>query len=120
LSENALKLNYGNVEFQNFQEDHPLVEGEARVEEGEEGTGRGWGGSLGRGGREGLMEREGMDRWEKGGEGRGIWTPDVPDISTPLLLITGKNICRFIRQLSSQNYTFKFKLSDLFYIDMDK
>jgi hypothetical protein len=39
----------------------------------------------GRSGREGLMEREGMERGENGGgEGRGIWTPDLPDTSTPV------------------------------------
>jgi hypothetical protein len=71
LSENALKLTYGNVEFQNFPGEDPgppaSREGKGRREEwkkkrGGEGRGRGWGSRKGRGGREGLKEREGKRR----------------------------------------------------------
>jgi hypothetical protein len=56
-----------------------------REKRGGEERGRGWGGKKGRGGREGLKEREGMERGGKGGgKVRGIWTPDLPDRSTPL------------------------------------
>jgi hypothetical protein len=75
LSENALKLTYGNVEFQNFpgEDPGPPLQGEGkggREEWKRGGRGRGWGGRKGRGGREGLKEREGKERGEKGG-GRG-------------------------------------------------
>jgi hypothetical protein len=69
--------------------------GERRLEERRgEGKGmrevgrEGW---KGMGGWEGLKEREGLERGEKGGEGRGIWTPDVLDRSTPLINITVNN-----------------------------
>jgi hypothetical protein len=91
LSENALKLTYGNVEFQNFPGRTPDPRSKGREREGGKsgrgGEGRGWGGRKGRGGREGLKEREGKERGEKEeGKGRGIWTPDVPDRSTPLFV----------------------------------
>jgi hypothetical protein len=64
LSENALKLIYGNVEFQNFPGEDPASRGgkgkEGRVEE-RRGVGRVGEGDdeVGRGGgREGLKERE--------------------------------------------------------------
>jgi hypothetical protein len=64
LSENALKLIYGNVEFQNFLGEDPASRGgkgkEGRVEE-RRGVGRVGEGDdeVGRGGgREGLKERE--------------------------------------------------------------
>jgi hypothetical protein len=74
LSESALKLAYGNVEFQNFpREDHgpPAPTGgkgrEGGVEERRGGGGEGMGKSEGKGWKE---------RGEKGrGEGSGICTP---------------------------------------------
>jgi hypothetical protein len=96
LSENALKLTYGNVEFQKFPGEDPRTlrpkggKGRAgRVEEGRRvGRWRGWGFRKGRGRREGLKEREVEERGEKEeGKGRGFRTPDVPDRSTPLNLI---------------------------------
>jgi hypothetical protein len=69
LSENALKLTYGNVEFQNFRErtpDSPLQwEGKGRIEgtvEERRGERRGTG--CGEVGMEGLQERERMERGE--------------------------------------------------------
>jgi hypothetical protein len=59
-----------------------------RVEESREVGGRGWGDRKGRGGREGLKERVGKERGEKGGrEGERNWTLDVSDRSTPLHFI---------------------------------
>jgi hypothetical protein len=105
LSENALKLTNGYVEFQNVPGDDPGLAAsrggkgrEGKVEE-RRGVGRG------RGGREGLKEREGKRRkWKR--EGRGIWTLrcsrqiDATDWkldsaqSTPFYRIT---TCNFVR-----------------------
>jgi hypothetical protein len=73
LSENALKLTYGIVEFPNFPGRIPgtPLQGREREKSGREkrvGEGREWGD---RKGREGLKEREGMERGEKGQRGRG-------------------------------------------------
>jgi hypothetical protein len=90
LSENALKLTYDNVEFQNFPgEDpgQPAARGrkggrkEWKREEGWGGEGRGWGNRKGRGGTEGLEEREGKERGEKGG-GEGERNLDPPMFQT--------------------------------------
>jgi hypothetical protein len=90
LSENALKLTYGNVEFQNFpgRTPGPPLQGEGKGgreewkrEEGWGGEGRGWGSRKGRGGTEGLKEREGKERGEKGG-GEGERNLDPPMFQT--------------------------------------
>jgi hypothetical protein len=80
LSENALKLTCGNVEFQNFpgRTPDPPLQGEGK------GGWEQWK-RDGEVGREELKGKEGKERGEKGGgEGRGISTPDVTDRSTPL------------------------------------
>jgi hypothetical protein len=108
LSENASKLTYGNVEFQNFPGEEPRTPrlkgmeregeksgrkkrgGEGRGGEkrdgevGRGGEGLGWGNRKGRGGSEGLKEREGKRRE---GERNLDPLPDIPDRSTPLSLI---------------------------------
>jgi hypothetical protein len=85
LSENALKITYGNVEFQNFpgRTPNPLLQKEGkggREEWKRGGKGRGWGGRKARGGREGKMRK-------RRGRERNLDSPpppDVPDIPTPL------------------------------------
>jgi hypothetical protein len=86
LSENALKLAYGNVEFQNFpgEDPGPPLQGEGKGGREEwkrewDGKGRGWGGRKGRAKGKG---REGK-RKKGGGEGERNLDPDVPDRSTP-------------------------------------
>jgi hypothetical protein len=91
LSENALKFTYSNVEFQNFLGRTSALSGRkwrggksGREKRG--GEGRGWG----CGGRKGKAKGKGMDEktkeeGEKGDRtGRGIWTPEFPERSTPL------------------------------------
>jgi hypothetical protein len=78
LSENALKLTYGNVEFQNFPGGSPLQgEGKGGREEWER---TGWGGreedeEAGREGVEGKDQRKGEGWKEKKKEGKRMWTP---------------------------------------------
>jgi hypothetical protein len=86
LSENALKLIYGNVDFQNFPARTPVPRvngGKGGREEwkrdegwGGEGRGRGCGGRKGRDGRKGLKEREGKRR-KGGGEGERNLDPPM-------------------------------------------
>jgi hypothetical protein len=73
LTENALKLTCGSVEFQNFRERTPEspLQGKGkggRMEwkrEGVRGEEREWGSRKGRGGTGGLKERERKERGEK-------------------------------------------------------
>jgi hypothetical protein len=72
FSENALKLTYGNAEFQNFPGEDPVPPaprgGKGREEEWKKEEG--WEGGKGvRRGREGLKERERKER-EETGEGK--------------------------------------------------
>jgi hypothetical protein len=88
LSENALKLTYGNVEFQNFpgRTPEPPLQGRKREagqsgrekRGGEEGEEDGRECRKGRSGREGLKEREWVERGEKGGgEGKRNLDPSM-------------------------------------------
>jgi hypothetical protein len=115
LSENALKFTYSNLEFQNF-----LGKTSALSE-------RKWrGGKSGRGmkragdgdvevGRERLKEREWMKRRKRKeekrevGQGRGIWTPEFPERSTPLngtMHLPAHALLRPITLLSSVHIAF--------------
>jgi hypothetical protein len=88
LSKNALKLNYDNVEFQNFpgKDPGPPLQGEGKEERKSEGKKRGEEGrrAEGRGG-DGEVGRGGIEEGRKE-EARGnVFGPrDVPDRSTPL------------------------------------
>jgi hypothetical protein len=76
LSENALKLTYGKVEFQSFSGEDPRIPApnggkgtEGRVEEGR-GVGRGRDGEVGRKGWKGRAKGKGREgKWRKGREG---------------------------------------------------
>jgi hypothetical protein len=92
LSENALKLAYGNVEFQNFpaEDPGPPLQGEGKVETEEwkreeewGGKGKEWGSRKGRGGTEELKlkEREGKRRKRRREGQRNLDPLDVPDRS---------------------------------------
>jgi hypothetical protein len=103
LSENALKLAYGNAEFHNFPGEDPRTprskgrerEGgrSGREKRGGDGEGRGWGSRKGRDGTEGLKGREGKRRKRRRGKGEEFGPPSP-------MFQTDRRHCRDVSSMS--------------------